>query len=151
LRENKFWKVGFIVLFAVFLVLVAFFAHSYGKNKTGEVQTQTPGLSTQVTPTGQTVSEEEAIKEAVYKKFNSDETKLRVTISEINGNYAKGGIVESTSEVGGGYFIAAKVSGNWVIVYDGQVNPSCSQIAQYNFPKEMVPECLDSKGAVVTR
>lgn len=95
-------------------------------------------------------SDSDLIKEAMYKKINSDETKTLVTVSKIEGDYAKGG----ASPIGGArgaYFIAAKVSGNWAIVYDGQAMPYCSQIAPYNFPKTMVPECWDAKGVVVTR
>ncbi len=151
LKDGKFWKIGFLLLFIILLIAIAFFAYIYGKNKTGREQTPVPLTSTQVTPTAKELSDEEAIKEAVYKKFKSDASKLKVTVSKIENGFAKGGIVEVSSEVGGGYFIAAKVDGSWIIVYDGQAQPSCSQIAPYSFPKDMVPECLDSKGGVVKR
>jgi len=36
----------------------------------------------------------------------------------------------------GGYFLAAKEAGAWVIVYDGQATPSCAEIAfdGYGYP-----------------
>lgn len=78
-------------------------------------------------------------------------TNIEVTISQNTGTHAKGNVREKSSEVGGGYFLAAKVDSRWVIVYDGQSTPTCSQIAPYNFPKNMVSECLNSSGQVVNR
>lgn len=99
---------------------------------------------------GITTNDSDLIKQAMLKKINSDETKMRVTVSEISGDYAKGG-VSPVDGAGGAYFIAAKVSGNWIIVYDGQAYPYCSQLTNYNFPKAMVPECWDAKGGIVKR
>jgi len=73
-----------------------------------------------------------------------------VTISENTGQFAKGGIKEYEA-VGGAYWIAAKTNEGWVCVYDGQSQPTCEQIAPYNFPTDMVPECLDENGKVVER
>lgn len=95
-------------------------------------------------------SDSDLIKAAMLKKLNSDETKMRVTVSLIDGNYAKGG-VSPVDGAGGAYFIAAKDGGAWVIVYDGQSQPYCSQIAPYSFPKSMVPECWDAQGGLVKR
>jgi hypothetical protein len=152
LKENKFWKIGFILLFMILLVGVAYFAYSYGRGKTEEGQTKTSDLTATISPSQEVgINEEGAVKEAVYRKFGSDATKLVVIVSEVTDGFAKGGVREVSSEVGGGYFIAAKTEGSWVVVYDGQAQPTCNQIAPYNFPKEMVPECLDSKGGVVKR
>lgn len=197
MKQNKFWKVGFIVLFAALLIVVGFFAYSYGENRSsskggittpgmpnpasvyceqqgGKVQIETAPDGSQSglcvfndgtscdewafyrneCQKGQSKaaakSDSDLIKEAMLRKINSDETKMQVTISKIDGNYAKGG-VSPIDGAGGAWFIAAKVSENWVIVYDGQAYPYCSQIAPYNFPKTMVPQCWDAKGAVVTR
>jgi hypothetical protein len=58
--------------------------------------------------------------------------------------YATGGLP-------GAYFLAAKQDGVWVIVYDGQATPACGEIAPYNFPVDMVPECLDARNNLVIR
>jgi putative hemolysin len=199
LRESKFWKIGFLLLFAALLAGVAYFAYSYGKGKSALSGNKNNDLTGMANPAsaycieqsgtvqivkdntgneagvclfpdgsecdewafyrkecqkGQSketgVSDSDLIKQAMLKKINSDETKMLVTVSEIDGNYAKGG-VSPIGGAGGAYFIAAKVSGNWVIVYDGQAQPYCSQIAPYNFPKAMVPECWDAKGGLVKR
>ncbi len=42
---------------------------------------------------------------------------------------------------GGGWFLAAEVGGQWVIVDDGNGTVSCEKINPYNFPTTLVPEC----------
>ena len=147
------WKTAFISLIGIIvLAAVGFGAYFFGQGKisTSVFPTISSSPTFSATP-APTVDDESAIKQAVYTKFNSDATKLNVTVSKIDGNYATGGIVDVGSEVGGGYFLAAKWQGNWVIVYDGQAHPTCAQIAPYNFPVTMVAECLDASGKVVKR
>lgn len=149
-KGGNFWKIGFILLFIILLGIIGYLAYSYGKGKISP--TGTPSVSTTPSPTAfpQVQDETKAIKNAVYAKLGSDENKLQVTISQIEGNYAKGGIKELEA-VGGAYFLAAKVEGVWRIVYDGQASPFCSDIASYNFPQDMVPECLDANAKVIRR
>ena len=97
-----------------------------------------------------TVDEISLIKQAVFAKTGLDATRAEVTITQNTGQHAKGNIREFEA-VGGGYWLAAKTDSGWIEVYDGQANPTCSQISPYNFPKTMIPECLDSTGRVVTR
>ena len=147
------WKIAFISLVGIIVVVgIGLGAYFFGQGKIGisVSPTNSPEATMLGTPSP-TVDEAAAIKQAVYTKFSSDATKLNVTVSKIDGNYATGGIVDVGSEVGGGYFIAAKWQGNWVIVHDGQAQPTCSQIAPYNFPVSMVAECLDATGKVVKR
>ena len=147
------YKTAFFGLIAIIvLALIGGAAYFFGQGKINV--SISPTSSPQATLEGSpipTMDDQAAIKQAVYTKFSSDATKLNVTVSKIDGNYATGGIVDVGSEVGGGYFIAAKWQGNWVIVHDGQAQPTCSQIAPYNFPVSMVAECLDATGKVVKR
>ncbi|MDP2720487.1 MAG: hypothetical protein Q8O75_00905 [bacterium] len=92
-----------------------------------------------------------AIKTALVEKTSIAESNLDFEISQNTGKHAKGMVKEKDSEVGGGYWLAAKTSGGWVIVYDGQAQPTCNQIASYSFPTDMVPECLDANGNLVAR
>jgi len=71
-------------------------------------------------------------------------------VSEYNSKYAKGGVKEKEA-VGGAYFIAAKVDNEWICVYDGQSQPTCEQIEPFDFPKSLVPECLNKANKVVER
>ncbi len=142
--------IGFILI-GFLIVIVGIGAFMAGK-KGISIKITTPSTSSpSATPTPTPEDETELIKQAVYKGLNSDETKLVVTVNKIEGNYAKGGVVDVGSEVGGGYFLAAKTETGWVEVYDGQSNPTCAKIAPYDFPTDMVPDCLDANGNVVAR
>ena len=160
---RNWWKVGFFTLLILFIVGGSIFAWYFlVKSKTpastppsggGPVFSPTPTVTIKptvaLTPTP-TVDETSLIKQAVYKKTGLDETQAEVTINKNTGKHATGNIKEFEA-VGGAYWLAAKTSSGWVCVYDGQSQPTCEQIAPYNFPKDMVPECLDEDGKVVER
>lgn len=90
-----------------------------------------------------TVDDLALITKAIALKTGLAETAINVTISKHIGDYAKGGIVEKTSEVGGAQWFAAKKNGTWVIVYDGQDYPKCSALVGFSFPKEILDSCWD--------
>ena len=115
-----------------------------------EDQTQTPTTSPTITPLP-TIDDLSAIKGALAIKLGIPVSNLDVYIGKNTGEYIKGNVKEKTSETGGGYYLAAKVEGKWVIIYDGQSTPTCTQLESYNFPKDMAPECLNSSGKVITR
>jgi len=156
MKQNG-WKIGFFTLLALLIIGANVFVWLFwGKGITLEIN-PTPTLSPTatikveptVTPTP-IIDETEAIKEAVFNKTGLTENEALVTINENTGQFAKGGIKEYEA-VGGAYWIAAKTNEGWVCVYDGQSQPTCEQIAPYNFPTDMVPECLDENGKVVER
>lgn len=154
-----------IILGAVIIGVFAFFALK--TQKVGQITptaTASPVATTVVveqsitspalSPTPSPVfaeDDEKAIKAALAAKLGTSENNLDVGVTQKDAKHAKGNVKEKTSEVGGGYWLAAKVDSQWIIVYDGQATPTCSQIAPYNFPTAMVPECLDANGKVVTR
>jgi hypothetical protein len=86
------------------------------------------------------VSDESAIRSALAAHLGVDTNGLSVTIKENTGTHARG-------NVDNGYFLAAKVNENWMIVADGQGVIDCNAIAQYTFPASMVPECAGSSSA----
>lgn len=90
-----------------------------------------------------TVDDLALITKALSVKTGLAETGITVTISKHIGDYAKGGIVEKTSEVGGAQWFAAKKNGAWVIVHDGQDYPKCTALVGYDFPKEILDSCWD--------
>ena len=157
-----------LVIFLIFLVVLgllalAFFFGLKFRKTSPEEATPTPTPEITTTPTIQptatpeeettptpTVDESELIKEAVFKKTGLDATKAEVSINKNTGQYATGNIKEFEA-VGGAYWLAAKTNEGWVGVYDGQSQPTCEQIDPYNFPTDMVPECLDENGQVVKR
>jgi len=137
------------------LIIGLFFYFSTSKNnKPAPVSLPTPTISPTTTPTSTplpTADDLSAITQALSVKLGIPVSNLDVYIGKNTGEYAKGNVKEKTSEVGGGYYLAAKVEGKWVIVYDGQSHPECSVLSTYNFPKDMAPECLNSSGNVITR
>ena len=87
-------------------------------------------------------SDKEMISEAMATKYNKPVADADLTINENDSQYAQG-LVKFAGEIAGGWWLAAKTSGDWVIVADGNGVVMCSDIAPYNFPTSMVPECWD--------
>jgi len=155
--QGNIWKTAFLTLF-IFVLLGAVGALAYflGAKKLslpGKVATPTPTISLQPSPSpvpSPTSNETDLIKAAIYALTGLDEVKAEVIINQNTDTHAKGGIREYGA-VGGAYWIAAKSDNKWVGVYAGQAHPTCNEIASYDFPTDMVPECLDANGNVLTR
>jgi len=123
-----------------------------------EIHQPTPAMvaTTEIQPTEQLVqdaSPEEtdqldddasALRRTLAARFGVSPDEIVFVITEQTEEHATGGLP-------GGYFLAAREEGTWVIVYDGQATPSCAEIAPYNFPGDMVPECLDAENNLVVR
>jgi len=145
-----------VIVFLIFIIVIGLLALAFFF---GLKYRQIPGEvvpSPQPTPTPEeaaptpTVDESGLIKQAVFKKTGLDATQAEVSINKNTGQHATGNIKEFEA-VGGAYWLAAKTDEGWVCVYDGQSQPTCGQIDVYNFPQDMVPECLDENGQVVKR
>ncbi len=73
-----------------------------------------------------------------------------INVNKITSDYATGtddrykkGIYEPS----GASWIATKVKGNWVIVFDGQDYPKCSAVDKYMVPIDIYKNCIeDTKG-----
>jgi hypothetical protein len=89
-------------------------------------------------------SDEQQIAAALAEKLGQPADQLGVSFAAITDQHAMGG-------VSNGYFLAAKQGDSWIIAYDGQATPPCRDIEQYQFPTDMVPECLDEGGQLVVR
>ena len=154
MKSKSYWKIGFIFISVILILLVGLLAYLFGKGDINlNTNLQNNSTATEepiVSPTPNVSLEIEAIKKAVYEKTGLTSEIADVTVSLYTSTYAKGGVKEKEA-VGGAYFIAAKVNNKWVCVYDGQSQPTCEQIELYNFPKEMVPECVDQNNKVIER
>lgn len=105
-----------------------------------ELPTSTPTSEASPTP----MSNAEQIKAALIDHLDVAIDPATITVSEIRDDLARGGLP-------GGYFIAAKVSDHWEIIFDGNGTPPCAVIDPYDFPIEWVPECMDENGNGVVR
>jgi hypothetical protein len=81
------------------------------------------------------------IKKYIALKHKSDESALAISVSKVEGNYAKG---TANDEGGGGMWFAAKEDGVWKLVWDGNGIIECSTFDLYpQFPTSLVPSCFD--------
>lgn len=90
----------------------------------------------------QTSEAKEAIKQLFAKKYNKPLSEITVTISQQDENHARGSVLYGQPGAGeGGNYLAAKVNGNWQLVYDGNGQISCTLVESYNFPAAMISDC----------
>jgi len=83
------------------------------------------------------------LREALAQKHKLPATSVSVTIKEITSEYASGTVLLNGE---GAWFLAAKENDDWHIVDDRNGVVLCDVVAKYDFPKSMVPECVDKKG-----
>lgn len=92
----------------------------------------------------------EIIKDELIEKYGTQSAGISISVSKVEGEYAKGMVTE---EGGGGMWFAARLNGNWTLVWDGNGQIDCKDISPFpEFPKDMIPECWDSSSsAIITR
>ena len=102
-----------------------------------------------------TVEEEstkDAIKKLLAKEENRPLSEVTVQITQETNDYARGGV---TFYPGGsensGMFLVAKVNGEWQLAYSGNGAILCSAIDSYDFPTDMVEECVEANGDIRQR
>jgi hypothetical protein len=123
------------------------------KGKVSSTPALTPtSVPTETVPPSSTptIDETELIRQACFLKTGLNATNATISINKNTGQHATGTIKELEA-VSGAWWIAAKADSRWVCVHTGQSQATCAEIALYNFPKDMVPECLSEAGKVVRR
>ncbi|PJC32446.1 hypothetical protein CO049_03040 [Candidatus Roizmanbacteria bacterium CG_4_9_14_0_2_um_filter_36_12] len=110
----------------------------------GEIITA-PTSIIQISPTLKPVeNDEEMIKTALVEKHGWNSDDIIVTVSKNNGQFARGGVTEKSSEVGGGMFLAKKTNRQWEIIFDGNGVPDCSKLkTTYLFPAVILTGICD--------
>ena len=85
-----------------------------------------------------------AVKKALVVEHGDSANELNITVSKISGDFSQGG---ASASGGGGMWFAAKVNGDWKLVWDGNGTILCTDLTAYpNFPTSMIPECYDQAG-----
>lgn len=79
---------------------------------------------------------------AIGKEFGTDPAKYIITKSKQVGAYAIGGVTVQ-GEQGGAQWWGVMENGVWKYIYSGQSYPSCSIIAPYQIPSELLDSCID--------
>ncbi len=137
------WKKIVVLVVMTFIFSGCQFNYNFG-NKGVKNQSQTNGV----------VKEDinVLIKQAFKDKYPDWEmNKVKVQVGKNLNDYASGG-VSFEDEIGGGWWLAAKVAGKWKIVADGNGTVSCSDIEPYDFPSDMAPYCYDEEsGEMIDR
>lgn len=115
--------------------------------------TSFPSSTPQTTPTQPSAQQQdqEKITQAMATRHGKSPAEVELTVTTNTGAHAMGG-VKFTGEMGGGWWLAAKENGTWIIVADGNGTVPCEAIEPYNFPVTMVPECFrEATGELVKR
>lgn len=108
-------------------------------------------LSPTATPSSFLESDTELIRAAFADRHGKTVEETNINISKYNGTHAWGS-GKFEGEIAGAWLLAYKdpISG-WMIVDAGNGTITCEIIAPYDFPVDMVPECVDNEGTVVIR
>lgn len=132
-------KIVILLPAAVVVILFVFFFIPNSRN--GESEETMPIPSAVVES-----SDEQTIKSLLDTKYNLDPSDTKLTLVENRGDYAVGGFNEIASPAGGGQWFAAKVDGNWQIVYDGNGVITCDYLDNYpDYPVDLIPSCWDKQ------
>lgn len=93
------------------------------------------------------VSKERAIRELFAKKYETKVSAISLNISQETEDHVRGtGQTLDEFVQGGagekGVFLAAKVNDNWELAFDGDGEIVCQKLEKYNFPAEMIEDCI---------
>ncbi len=92
-----------------------------------------------------------AVRAALVAIHGQSALNLNVDISEFDGDYARGTIIENGG--GGGLWFATRVNDIWALVWDGNGIPDCVRVNLYpKFPNKMIPQCFNAAtGEIIVR
>ncbi len=90
-------------------------------------------------------AEEQGIAVAFANKYKKPVEYIKVTVDILDGDFARGGVkfAPTGPETPGGYYLAKRVKGVWVIAYDGNGEIPCKALAPYGFPEEIRGDCVE--------
>ena len=76
-------------------------------------------------------------------KYQQPAGSYRIGLQKSTGDFARGTV--NFPEGGGGVWFAARTDQGWQLAYDGNGIIPCGAASQYNFPKDLIPQCLDAE------
>ena len=92
------------------------------------------------------------IKNLFADKYDKDASEIIIEINQETEDYLRGGVVlPPGGSENSGMFLAVKVDGEWKLVHDGQGTVPCLVVAEYNFPVDVVKECVGGDGTLEDR
>ena len=107
-----------------------------------------PPPATQIPPT---LTDEEAIRQALLTKLGWTAAELEFSVGENTGIAANGTVKKVNDMTGAAWFAGKDSAGNWAIAYIGQGIPYCSEIQAFNFPADWLSHGMDASDNVVER
>ena len=87
-------------------------------------------------------STKDTVAELFGKKYNRSLNTFTISVSVDTGMFAKGTFNETG---GGGVWFAAKTANGWELAAAGNGIVPCEEINKYNFPKDIIPQCIEVK------
>lgn len=139
-------KNSVIIIFGILLIVLISIALYFVVLKDIEqpiAEPSTPQVSSSDTNTSETP------EQIVYDALTPEQkaTNPEITIINATDNYIKANLFFNP---GGHYILVARVNGEWEKALEGNSIPECKEIIKYNFPKEIVPNCLDNGQLIET-
>jgi hypothetical protein len=119
----------------------------HGNPTKPQPQTECNNINSSATPTSTTTQEkstEKAIIEDFSDKYDRPKDAFIVKVGMDTGMFAKG-TIRFKDEMGGGLWFAAKTDKGWELAFDGNGIMTCDIANKYNFPVDMIPNCIDAK------
>ncbi|PIT94891.1 hypothetical protein COT98_01840 [Candidatus Falkowbacteria bacterium CG10_big_fil_rev_8_21_14_0_10_39_9] len=80
------------------------------------------------------------LQELFAQQLGITKDQVMVNIAREDYSHIKG--IVTIKDKYEGIFLATRIDGNWKIVWEGKGKYPCSTIQSYNFPGEMVSDCL---------
>lgn len=104
-----------------------------------DVEVQCGRLDPEIIPL---ISKDSLIKKLFAKKYNIAVSEISLTFNYEVDRYLRGLVqVGEPGPGSSGLFLAAKIEGEWEIVFDGNGSFSCSNTRGYGFPEYMISDC----------
>ncbi len=81
------------------------------------------------------------VKQAFADKYEKTLEEVELNVNTKTNTHMRGLITLGDEPGSMGWFLAAKVDGEWKIVFDGNGSVSCDEVDPYGFPEKMIKDC----------